>query len=59
MDIAAIMSGNDDITKKNELRDSYIHLGQYPENLNIPEHFQEAFNSKITIMNQELFKKEE
>ncbi len=59
VDIAAIMSGNDDIIKKNELRDSYIHLGQYPENLNIPDQFQETFNRKITIMNQELFKKEE
>lgn len=59
VDVAGIMSGTADIVKQNELRDTYIHLGQYAENLNNPEHIQISFYDKITIMNQELFKKEE
>ncbi|MBC7498120.1 DUF4143 domain-containing protein [Candidatus Gracilibacteria bacterium] len=54
-----IMSGTNDIIRQNELRDTYIHLGQYSENLNTPEHTQISFDEKISIMNGELFKKEE
>ena len=53
------MSGTNDIIRQNELRDTYIHLGQYSENLNTPEHTQISFDEKISIMNGELFKKEE
>ncbi len=59
IDVASIISGNTDIVRQNELRDTYIHLGQYTPNLNNPEHIHIAFSDKISIMNQELFKKEE
>ena len=59
IDVGNIMSGSADTVRQNELRDTYIHLGQYAENLNNPEHIQISFDEKITIMNQELFKKEE
>ena len=53
------MSGNSDISRQNELRDTYIHLGQYADNLNDPEHIQITFSDKVALMNIELFKKEE
>ncbi len=59
IDVASIMSGTADIMKQNELRDTYIHLGQQSENLNTPEHIQVSFDEKVAIMNTELFKKEE
>jgi hypothetical protein len=59
VDVGNIMSGSADINKQNELRNTYIHLGQYADNLNNPEHIQFSFDEKISIMNQELFKKEE
>ncbi len=59
VDVASIMSGTTDIVRQNELRDIYIHLGQYSENLNNPEHIEISFSDIVSIMNQELFKKEE
>ncbi|MBC7503452.1 ATP-binding protein [Candidatus Gracilibacteria bacterium] len=59
VDVGSIMGGIADIAKQNELRDTYIHLGQYAENLNNPEHIQISFTDKVSIMNLELFKKEE
>jgi predicted AAA+ superfamily ATPase len=59
IDVGNIMSGSADIVRQNELRDTYIHLGQYSLNLNNPEHIQISFSDKISIMNEELFKKEE
>ena len=59
IDVGNIMSGNSDISRQNELRDTYIHLGQYADNLNNPEHIQITFSDKLALMNWELFKKEE
>lgn len=59
VDVGNIMSGNSDISRQNELRDTYIHLGQYADNLNDPEHIQITFSDKVALMNIELFKKEE
>ena len=59
IDVWAIMSKKADIWGLNELRDTYIHLGQYPCNLDNPEWFQLSFDEKLATMNQELFKKEE
>ncbi len=59
IDVSAIMSGSADIVKYNELRDTYIHLGQYSINLDTPEHIQVSFDEKVAMMNHELFKKEE
>ena len=53
------MSKKADIGALNELRDIYIHLGQYPHNLDNPESLQESFDAKLATMNKELFKKEE
>lgn len=59
IDIQSIMSWKESIQELNTFRDSYIHLGQYIPNLNNPENIQESFDNKLSIMNQELFKKEE
>lgn len=59
IDVGAIMSKKADIGALNELRDTYIHLGQYPHNLDDHESLQASFEEKLAVMNQELFKKEE
>ncbi len=59
IDVGSIMTGNADINSLNNLRDSYVHLGAYPSNLAIPENVQTSFDEKLSIMNTELFKKEE
>jgi hypothetical protein len=59
IDIASIMSGSADISIYNTLRDTYLHLGQFPDNLTHPDHITETFEHKISIINTELFKKEE
>lgn len=59
VDVGTIMSGNANISEYNALRDTYIHLGQYPINLNDSTHVDVWFSDKLAIMNQELFKKEE
>ncbi len=59
VDVGSIMSGAVDISSFNTIRDTYIHLGGYPLNLNIPDNVLVNFEEKLTIMNQELFKKEE
>lgn len=59
IDVGAIMSGGVDITSLNILRDTYIHLGQYPKNLIDSDHVFVSFDDKIALMNTELFKKEE
>lgn len=59
IDISSIMTEKKSTEKQNELRDTYIHLGQYWDNLEDPEHIHVTFESKLSIMNQELFKKEE
>jgi predicted AAA+ superfamily ATPase len=59
IDVSAIMSGTADIVRYNELRDIYIHLGQYSANLDTPEHIQISFDEQVATMNRELFKKEE
>jgi predicted AAA+ superfamily ATPase len=59
IDIASIMSGTADVSSYNTLRDTYLHLGQYADNLTHPDHIIETFDKKIANINQELFKKEE
>lgn len=59
IDVAAIMSWSADLNVLNQLRDDYIHLGSYPDNLNDSSNIQIEFDKKLSIMNQELFKKEE
>ncbi len=59
VDVWGIMSGKIDIEIYNKLRETYLHLGAYPVNLDNPEHIQVTFDNKLSIMNQELFKKEE
>jgi hypothetical protein len=59
VDVGSIMSGSADISGYNTLRDTYLHLGQYPDNLIHPDHITDTFDSKISIINTELFKKEE
>jgi hypothetical protein len=59
IDVGAIMSWSADTLGLNHLRDSYIHLGAYPKNLDNESNIQVSFDEKLSIMNQELFKKEE
>lgn len=59
IDIQSIMSWKESIQELNSFRDSYIHLGQYVYNLNNPENIQASFDKKLSVMNQELFRKEE
>jgi hypothetical protein len=53
------MSGKVDIETYNKLRETYLHLGAYPVNLDNPEHIHVTFDDKLSIMNGELIKKEE
>jgi hypothetical protein len=53
------MSDTADVAKQNELRDIYIHLGGYADNLNDREHIQITFSDQVAMMHTELFKKEE
>lgn len=53
------MSGSADVSNYNTLRDTYLHLGQYANNLTHPDNITKAFEKKISIINTELFKKEE
>jgi predicted AAA+ superfamily ATPase len=59
INVGEIMSGNADIDILNQLKDAYIHTGQYPINIDDPENIQATFDDKMTVMVQELFKKEE
>ncbi len=59
IDVGAIMRWAANIDELNKIRDTYIHLGAYPTNLDNSENVQIAFDNKLSIMNQELFKKEE
>jgi hypothetical protein len=53
------MSGTADIGSINTLRDTYIHLGQFPTNLTDSSHVEVSFQEKLQVMNTEIFKKEE
>lgn len=59
VNIWTILSDPSSITELNVQKDAYIHLGQYPANLNNPEHVWTNFDEKFSEMVQELFKKEE
>ena len=58
VEIGEILSGSADITWLNQLRDEYIHLGQYGKNISDPENLEDTWNHNISIMVQELFEKE-
>ncbi len=59
IDVGAIMWWSADISSLNTLRDTYIHLGAFPTNIDNSDNILIAFDNKLSIMNQELFKKEE
>jgi len=59
IDVGTIMSGTADIGSINTLRDTYIHLGQFPTNLTDSSHVEVSFQEKLQVMNTEIFKKEE
>ena len=59
IDVSAIMQWTINIDSLNTLRDTYIHLGAYPKNLDNSENVEKGFAGKLSIMNEELFKKEE
>ncbi len=59
INVGDIMNWTADIDGLNVQKDAYIHLGQYPKNLLDPEHISVDFSEKISVMVQELFKKEE
>ncbi len=59
IDIQAIMTWTESIQELNSFRDRYIHLGHNISNIDNPENIQSSFDRKLSIMNQELFKKEE
>ena len=53
-----ILSGDFDMSRINELKDQYIHLGHFPRHISHPESIQEDFRLICTDIESELFEKE-
>jgi hypothetical protein len=58
IDIPDILSGREDITALNKLRDAYIHRGEYGVLTSDDELSDTEFDSQIGAMRAELFEKE-
>lgn len=58
IDISSILWWKTNISTLNILRDEYIHLGQFCENIINPENIDPFWNNILTIMVQKMFEKE-
>lgn len=59
INVGELMSGTADIESLNVQKDAYIHLGQFPTNIENPDQIPYVFSEKLSEMAQELFRKEE
>ncbi len=58
IDIGKILSGISDVERLNILRDTYIQRWYFPHHIDDPTSIVEDFDTKCTIMKEELFDKE-